>query len=215
MVKKKQDQEIKDVNLEASKSIEENIPVKTFEPEIPPMPEAQEHVIENIGTNQTTENPIPENFDKNIYEVDSNGKPVLTPTGRMKKKKKIKSEINGFQSDIVPPVNNNEQQARALGIVIANTIVTICISTFGDEFQPAIVKSDKGDVLMDQRKNLEEAWGNYCIARNMVNFPPEIVVIIAMGSYLIPPLTRPKTKEKIKLGWLWLKNKFSKNKNAA
>ncbi len=52
----------------------------------------------------------------------------------------------------------------------------------------------------------------YLRAKEISDIPPGVLLAFAVAAYSATRIQEPSTMGKIKLGWQWLKNKFSKGK---
>lgn len=93
-------------------------------------------------------------------------------------------------------------QARATGQFAAAATVTVCVGIFGNEFQP-VKNAEK-----DEYAYLEKAYSDYFIATGKTDLPPGIVLCIALGSYIAPRFTMPKTQSKLGAFKDWAAGKF-------
>lgn len=178
------------------------------------MPDVQEHALEQerISAVDTRDkyselkdrkgNP----FDPSLHKTNAAGEPVLTATGKLSIKpgrkdgsptKAAKSSISAVS--ITESAREKEQKARIAGIAAANMLTTLGM-TFGyDEWRP--IKQDG----IDEQQNLNTAFGDYFVAKNIDDFPPGLALTIAVCGYVLPRFTMPQTKERA--GGLYLKIK--------
>ena len=180
------------------------------------MSDISEHAIqgEQEKEKETAEKAL-EGFDSEIHAM-RDGKPIPTirhgkvvpgkfQLKRGKKKgtpQKAASVVSG--DSMVSPgeiVNNGGQAA---GKAAAHMLITLGCTIGGDEFQP--VKDETYGI--DEAANLETAFGDYFVATGRTDFPPGIALSIAVGGYILPRFTRPKTKSRLEKAGEWLYLKF-------
>jgi hypothetical protein len=175
-------------------------------------PLVSDHVIElETQKIKTSQESLPAGFDPEIHDIDKNGAPRLTPTGRFKKKRSTRKrpETPRGQSSVALPSNQStdnvvsdaamKQQCVLCGHYAANSLITIGYLIGGDEFEPALDK----DTGLDERVFLETAFGDYFVAKNITDFPPGITLALAITAYITPRLPKPKTQSKLKKIKTW------------
>lgn len=100
----------------------------------------------------------------------------------------------------VPTVNY-----QLLSEMVFDTGAATLTMTFGQEWQPR---------TPDERGNVCGALAKYLEAKQVQDIPPGMLLTIVLVAYSMPRLKEPTTAGKIKLGWLWIRNKFSRKKKA-
>jgi hypothetical protein len=66
-----------------------------------------------------------------------------------------------------------------------------------------------------ERESIVGAVEHYFKAKQVKDIPPGALLCIVVSTYAAKRFQKPKTANKIKLGWYWLKNKFSRKKKTA
>ena len=185
-----------------SEKITENIVENLIESQ----PDISEHVINQELDNKNKTKNI-DGFDPTIHQIDENGQPLLTPTGRFKKKRAPRkspgpSTISKTTDDAIAQKSsqNIELQCRVCGKYAANAMFTAGYMIGGDEFEPT-VDSDTG---LDERQLIESAFGDYFVAKNISDFPPGITLCLAISAYILPRLAKPKTRSRLGRVKNWL-----------
>ena len=175
------------------------------------MSEPSEHAIAQAQAQQAENvNSLPDGFDPALHETDANGKPVLTPTGRFKKKPKgaagstaKKSVLStGRAESVQVPTASPEQIARASGAGAANLLIVMGMIVGGEEWQPRQNKD------MDEKAMLEQAFGDYFAATGKMDIPPGWALCAAIGLYAAPRFTMPKTQSRFKRLKMWIASKW-------
>lgn len=151
-----------------------------------------------------------EGFDPLLHATGADGKPRLTKLGEYAKKRGPRGPrtalpspdstdafIGGEKSVIEQPVTRASAKSAASGM--AGLVVGTGIAIFGSEWVPKQSESD----------NLTLAFTEYFMIRGIINLPPEIGLIVAIGAYAYPRTKLPETSAKIAK----IKSKFMGNKN--
>lgn len=174
------------------------------------MPEPQQHAIDASTEAQNESHGIKEPvsilggdldtagvaWDSSIHATGKDGRGVKTASGAWRKKR----GVAGQTSKVAKPVQQvaaeqaaSTANATATGAAIAGSIFMLGRTFGGEKWTPT----------SDEVKVQTDAWANYCIAKNIGDFPPVVAVCIAVLGYVGPRLFIPETKEragKIK-GW--------------
>lgn len=66
-----------------------------------------------------------------------------------------------------------------------------------------------------ERSAVCNSLASYLRAKQVQDIPPGMMLTIVLCAYSAPRLRQPATANKLKLGWYWLKNKFSKKVTVA
>lgn len=171
------------------------------------MPEVSDFAVEEAEEQERKNQADIENppSDTNGNPTDKNGNTYnpetheISPlTGKAIKKRKggvKKSVVNPTNSAKVSPAQaaqaQNQAEARATGKFAAALLVTTCMGVFGDEFKPEKSKE------RDEFAFLENAFADYFEATGRKDLPPGMVLTVAIGSYVGPRFTMPKTQSRI------------------
>lgn len=150
-------------------------------------------------------------FDKNVHKVDKNGDPVLTKNGNLTRKAGRQSTtINLPNQEKQSGTDNAKMSPMVLGRNVANTFIGVAVAIGGADFNP--VYDEKQGI--DERLELSRNFGAYLEAKQMNDFPPGVVLVMAIGSYIAPRFAMQKTQSKLSKVLGYFKNKFLGSKNA-
>jgi len=154
-------------------------------------------------------------FDPSQHASDSDGKPLYTVTGNFQKKRgrKAGNTPTKHVSRVGAPTQDKQDVAkvsnyRAIGQATAESIFMIGRVIGGDDWTP--IKDEATGT--DERAQMSDAWTQYAEAKQWKDIPPGVLVSIVMCGYIGPRLATPKTKTRVKVAWLWLKDKFARKK---
>jgi len=154
-------------------------------------------------------------FDPSQHAADSDGKPLYTVTGNFQKKRGRKAGAGPTKhiSKVGAPTQDkqtapNTSNYRAIGQATAESVFMIGRVLGGDHWAP--IKDDATGT--DERSQMADAWTQYAEAKQWKDIPPGVLVSIVMCGYIGPRLATPQTKTRIKVVWLWLKDKFARKK---
>lgn len=138
-------------------------------------------------------------FDANIHTDTKlkNGK------WRLKRKPKNGSRIAGNKQPTTDPAVEAaaktalmQQQARAAGVAAAGLTFMTCTALGGAEWKPR-------EEPINERNVMEEAYGNYFVAKNITDFPPGVALSIALCMYAAPRFTMPETRSRMSRFKTW------------
>lgn len=139
--------------------------------------------------------------DKNGKAYDPNTHEISPLTGKAIKKRRggksgstsssvvVNSQTS--KSSQISTVDKSVVEARATGKFAASAMIGLCVGVFGDEFNPQ--KTD----TYDERGYLENAFGDYFVATGRTDLPPSMALVVAIGVYVAPRFTQPKTQTKL------------------
>lgn len=189
------------------------------------MPEVQQHAIDQEQANveqqqaewseyrDTDGNP----FDPNIHKTNKDGEPTLSPKGKLiKKPGRKKGGANNASQSVIgvksEPKQSPEQaaavQARASGTMAANLLMTLGVVVGGEEWHP--VKDP--NTGMDEKLMLETAFADYFEATGKTDIPPGMALTAAIGGYMLPRFTMPKTQSRMQKLKGWFVQKLADRK---
>jgi len=115
-----------------------------------------------------------------------------------------KASYVGGQPKEPTPAELESAKARATGRVAATMLISLGTAIGGDEWEP-MVKPEYG---LDERKHLEAAFADYFEATGRTDFPPGAALSIAVGSYILPRFSKPKTQARVGGFFGWVKKKY-------
>ena len=181
------------------------------------MSEVSEHAIEGEAEKENlAKEEALKGFNPDIHATDSEGNPIprkrggkIIP-GEFQKKRGVKggtakkSVVSGGDTGKPQEVINNG--GLMAGKTAAHVLITLGCTIGGDEWQP--IKNE--EYGLDEKENLETAFINYFEATGKTDFPPGVALAIAVGGYVLPRFTQPKTKSRLKRAGEWIYFKWQK-----
>lgn len=168
------------------------------------LPEVQVQVDEHIEEDNIKV-ASGEEFNSDIHLSDAEGNPVLTKTGKFRKKNKsqrLKDE----------EIKKQQQQTESTKAAArAATMLTIQggIMLGGDAGYP--VKDIKNNI--DEEHHLYYSFDKYFQEKGISDFPPGVALVLAVGQYYGRVLMSEKGSTKAKLSFYWFKDKWAKFRN--
>ena len=141
-----------------------------------------------------------EGFDEELHALGKDGKPRYNKDGSYARKRGRKAGAQSSGSVETPSASVVSTEDAA--IQSANLLFNLSVFVGGDEWSPT----------KDEAVCVKTGFKNYYDARGIVNIPPELGLVIALGMYALPRLNKPSTREKISSLWVWVKDKFAKKK---
>jgi hypothetical protein len=177
-------------------------------------PEVSEHAISAAAEQSIDTESLRDSTGKKFdpekgHHLGEDGKPVMTPSGRFSTKKKGRKQKTAQKSTVrtKPEVDPNvakEGKQRAAGVGAANALIGVSMMLGGHEFAP--IKNEEAGI--DEKENIENAFADYFVAKDMDDIPPGLALSLVLLSYYAPRVAMPKTKEKVKKAGGWFKQKF-------
>lgn len=183
------------------------------------MPDVQEHAVaahfeeQNaiLAENASARDKRGDLFDPEQHAAESDGSPKLTANGYFAKKRGRKngSTLGVESKPTVDQLGAQKQiKQRHAGLAAANAIIMLGVVVGGDEFKP--IKSAEHGI--DEKQNLENAFGDYFVAKDMDDIPAGVALSIALIGYLAPRFTMPKTQKRASGFINWVKVKIANRK---
>jgi hypothetical protein len=171
------------------------------------MPEVQQHAIEQESLNEKEKlaqyshltDVDGNSFDPSIHKTNKAGEPTTSTKGKLIKKAGRKASPQKTSSFVGGQGAQQSQrevqngQARASGIMTANLLLQVGIVMGGEEWYP---QTDEASGL-NEKSMLENAFADYFQATGKTDIPPNIALIVAVGAYVLPRFTMPKTKTRV------------------
>jgi len=162
-------------------------------------------------------------FDPALHVTDDSGQPKLTKTGKLRRRsgrkpgqtaEKIKGRVGGIgslsaESDGALSAQQ-KAQARMAGEGAASALITLGVVLGGEEWHP--ITDDQHGI--DEKAQLQGAFGDYFEAKEMTDIPPGVALTIAISAYALPRFTMPKTKSRLQRFKEWVAVKLAKRKVA-
>lgn len=151
-------------------------------------------------------------FDPELHATDEKGNAIITTKGTLKLLKRGRpsegkgnttssakmgtSTLNApsapSQAEIQAEVD--ETHARAVGVYAATALVTMGRLWGGDEWEP---QKDP----IDEKANLDKAFGDYFVAKEVTDLPAGLALSIAVLGYAAPRFFMPTTKQRTLTLW--------------
>lgn len=144
-----------------------------------------------------------------IHATGADGKGVKTAKGEWRRRRGAagRSSVVGRKAADVPPAQQNDTAARAAGVACAHSLFMFGRMLGGEEWAPRKIE-EKGTVLLDESKMMEQAWGDYFVATGKTDFPPGLALTMACSAYILPRFTMPMTKSRIQKAKEWAVHKY-------
>lgn len=140
-------------------------------------------------------------------DAEANPKRKYTP-------RKPKAPAPGYVAPGTGPEAQKEAYRKA-GRQCADTIVLMGRTLGGTDWDPKVVKNDKGEIVYDEQHTLREAWADMAEEYEWTKMPGWAAASIATGMYIVPRLTMPSTLSRIdKLKLWWAARKASNQERA-
>jgi len=185
------------------------------------MPEVQDHVVqaaqerEEALQSETLTDVDGTVFDPEIHRHKKDGSPTVTKLGRFslkpgkatgdspRHKPKTGGFVGGTKPDS-PKIEPEKIQAAASGKMAANLLMTLGVTIGGEEWNP-VTNHEYG---INEKDMLEQAFADYFIATGKTDLPPGMVLTVAIGGYVLPRFTMPKTQTRMQKAGSWIKEKY-------
>lgn len=179
------------------------------------MPEVQEHAIAAAEKERAASEPPPsdvanaetDDFGTKFDSALHTGTKLKNGRWRERRKKE-----NGEPKSVVAkpgsatPANPNavdETSARAAGAAAAGSIFMLGMMLGGEEWAPITEP-------INERANMERAFGDYFVAKGVTDFPPGMALTVALIGYAAPRFTMPKTRKRASSVREWVSIRVAK-----
>jgi hypothetical protein len=177
-------------------------------------PEVQPHAIAQADAERAAavgKDSQGNDFNPAIHAVNADGSPRKTMTGRyaLKRGRKSDSDKSADSSTSAkgivlpggkPSMTAKEQSARSGGVGAANLLLMVSVGLGGDEWQPR--KDEKSG--LDEKAMLEQAFGDFFVAKGYEDLPPGWALVAALGMYAMPRFHMPKTQTRMQKLRAWI-----------
>lgn len=157
-------------------------------------------------------------FDPELHKAGPDGKPLINSKGyiTMKRGGAAQKAAKGQSFAKVPEpgaVPQSQKKAAAAveldakidstAEVSAYMVITAAQMIGGEEFKP---ESGEADAM-------KSAFANYYRVRGIVDMPPELILAVSLGGYVLPRWNKPIFKKKREGWWTWVKSRFGGEKS--
>jgi len=155
-------------------------------------------------------------FNSELHAVNKDGEPSLTATGKFRKKRGAsKVAITNTALAEQQKLEKDRIAARAAGQLAADMLIGSSVTLLGDEWVPIGSKGTQEPIQFDEHSNLRRAFADYFEAKNISDFPPGIMLSIAVTSYAMPRLVAGKeTKTRLAKMKIWIAERYNKMKRS-
>lgn len=182
------------------------------------MPDVQEHAIQAAESERAASNPPPAPEGAQVDEFGTPFNPEIhtgskLKNGRWRERKKkdgaaspksvigIPKQSTGNAAPVGP--SQDEISARAAGVAAAGSIFMLGMMFGGEEWAPI---TDP----IDEKSNMEKAFGDYFVAKGVQDFPPGAALAIVLLGYAAPRFTMPKTRQRASSIKEWIAIRITK-----
>lgn len=165
-------------------------------------PNVSEHVIASHKEKQASVPVDVDNqpFDSSIHSCDAQGNGIKTATGKWRRKRgagKSTAKASTLNAQEVSSGPSAAQQAAtATGIACAQMTIGTCTMIFGAEWQARVIKSESGEVMLDEESYMSKCYADYCAAKGIKDIPPGVALAMSLIAYAAPRFAQPETQEK-------------------
>lgn len=174
-----------EARLEESSAARKDDARKEDAPESAPLNEAGDisgaHIADYAG------------FNPAVHAVNPDGTPRRKLDGTYARKRGRKPGTHTAQVT----VPDKRAQCEIAAAQTCNLLINSCVILLGDEWKPSSAAESEG---------LKNAFSDYYELRGIPALPPEVMLLIAIGSYAAPRLTQENTVNKIKRGFVRIKS---------
>lgn len=144
-------------------------------------------------------------FDPSIHAVNEDGTPKRKASGEYALKRGRKA---GGKSTLPPKAKDQGPDPEIIRINVdeaarqsANLVINAAVWTMGEEIGKPLDKAEA--------EGLKLSFKNYYEARGVPNIPPEIGLILALGSYIVPRIRQSEpAMTKMQKAAFWIKSKM-------
>lgn len=192
------------------------------------IPEPQQHAIDQATEDAARENPQAVELDAlgvpwnpAQHATGKDGKGVRTQKGAWRKRKGLKgsdsfantSAAGATKTEPEDPAaverKHVETQSRMAGAMMAQVLTQVSAGIGGPAFYPRDVQLPGGGKYNEQEM-LSQAFGDYCVAKGVVDVPPGVALCGALMLYYTPRLRVPEVRERGSRIYEWTKEKIAR-----
>ncbi len=136
------------------------------------------------------------------------GIPVDYIPGQIVESDKPSFEDLNESQQAMPPVQPIPDRYHETAEMMFDIPIMALSKGFGPEWMPQ--PGQQG--MKGERDNMVDAIEKYLRTKEIPDIPPGVMLCLMVALYSAPRLKAPSTSNKLKMGWYWLKNKFSRKK---
>jgi hypothetical protein len=137
----------------------------------------------------------------------SGSAPVLNTSGTGKSDGAGDGGATAEPADTPTGPSAKEIAARQGGVMASRLLVRFSVGLGGTDFLPAVL-TGPGGVSINEQEMLDGAFADYFAAKGWEDLPPGWALFGALSMYYLPRLQMPKTKERAKGAFGWIRDKY-------
>lgn len=211
-------------------TLDETGPETVADTMVSELPEPQQHAIDEAQRESAATGAdvavdvdalgIP--WNPEVHATGADGKGVRTQKGTWRKRRGIHgtaSVLNTPSAAKAAPADAppdpeverhkaNELACRQGGMMAARLLVNISVGIGGEDFIPRKL-SGPGGVEINELQTLEQAFGDYFVAKDIGDLPPGWMLVGVLSMYYLPRFQMPKTQQRAKGFFAWCKAKWA------
>lgn len=131
-----------------------------------------------------------------------------TPGRKPGVKNTVKPNFDDLTSKVAESAQSLDVDYKFMAEMIFNMTTGSLCGFFGPEWAPR--EDSPGSNTSREKDNTIECMRVYLKSREIKDIPPGLMLTFVAVAYAAPRLKAPATNEKLKVGWYWLKSKFSR-----
>jgi hypothetical protein len=200
------------------------------------IPEPQQHAIDQAISDASKNPDIPGAAPGSVeldalgipwnaaeHATGADGKGVRTAKGTWRKRRGLKgspSHLNTGAANANSPADKEAEQAainaqtaekqnRMAGAMAGTMLVRISAAVGGQEFLPRTI-TVPGGLTYNEEQFLQQAFGDYFVAKGISDIPPGLVLCSALMMYYMPRFQSPEVRQRGGRVAGWFKDKFTR-----
>jgi hypothetical protein len=196
------------------------------------IPEPQQHAIDQAVADAKADPDNPQDssvevdklgipWNPEIHSKGADGKGILTAKGTWRKRRGLKGSASYINTDAasaagakkaeedpkVTEQRTHEHQCRMAGAMAGTMLVRLSAGIGGEAFLPRTI-TIPGGLTYNEEQFLQTAFGDYFVAKGIVDIPPGMVLVSALSMYYLPRFQQPEVRAKGSKFFRWCKDKF-------
>jgi hypothetical protein len=176
-------------------------------------PEANPHAFETVELDALG---VP--YNSEYHAIGADGKGIRTAKGTWRKRRRLKGSASHLNTDAAGPTSTKESEAevnarthehqcRMAGAMAGTMLVRISSAVGGQEFLPRDIVVP-GGLKYNEEQFLQTAFGDYFVAKGIVDIPPGMVLCSALAMYYMPRFQQPEVRARGTRFVQWIKGRF-------